>query len=79
MEQIPPIYFEKLDRKGKLFLLVNNGRLLAKRNSQAHNISLFGIFGFYAEVFFNPETDEIISVQLIQKKDMLNLYPLRIQ
>lgn len=72
-------HFEKLDFATKLSIIKRGGKLIARRQSEVSTISLFEIFGFYVEVFFEPGTNHITSIELLPKNQIIKYYTLRVK
>lgn len=66
--------FRKLSAKEQQELVAQHGTLLCERSSKNFNIFLYGVDGFYVELFFFKESGEFATMKPFDNTDELTPY-----
>jgi hypothetical protein len=61
-----------LDEKGKI--IFSKGSYIAVRDYYNYKVQLYGLKGFYVEVWYNPRTNSIDKIETMDNEKSLNLY-----
>ena len=68
------IQFNNYPLKEKVYLLFEHGNELVSRQFLYFNIKLYTLFGFFAEVWYVPNSNKIEKVEVLTTDEILSLY-----
>jgi hypothetical protein len=60
--------------KEKVYLIFEHGNEIASRQFLYFNIKLYTLFGFFAEVWYIPNSNKIDKVEVLTTDEILSLY-----
>jgi hypothetical protein len=61
-----------MDEKGKI--LFSKGSYIAVRDYYNYKVQLYGLKGFYVEVWYHPKMNNIDKIEALNDEKSLNLY-----
>ena len=67
-------YFSQLEYIDKFHILWEEGVFLSNYQGERHSVNLFGLDGFYVEVYYNNFKDEILYINTFENTDLLDKY-----
>ena len=66
--------FQALSLKTQRDVVLNRGIQLAEKQTSDYNSVLYDINGFYAELYYPPESDKVLWVNSFDATDELDFY-----
>ena len=66
--------FNKYPLKERIYLIFEHGNEIASRKFLYFNIKLYSLFGFFAEVWYIPNSNKIEKVESLSTDEILILY-----
>lgn len=66
--------FAVMPLKEKVYLVFEHGNEVASRQFLYFNIKLYTLFGFFAEVWYIPNSNKIEKVEVVSIDEILVLY-----
>ena len=70
--------FTKLDLNSKFELLSNKGLFVGNRVYYNHRVNLYSVNGYFVEVHYSPEANEIDAIDVVDAERVINGYQNRI-
>ena len=70
--------FTKLDLNSKFELLSNKGLFVGNRVYYNHRVNLYSVNGYFVEVHYSPEANEIDAIDIVDAERVINGYQNRI-
>jgi hypothetical protein len=72
--RMDPSEFANSPIKERIYLIFEHGNEIAARQFLYFNIKLYTLFGFFAEVWYIPNSNKIDKVEVLSTDEILSLY-----